>query len=273
MRRAERIAALAVGLAALAAGHRGAAAQHHHHHHAAGDDAAVAPPSVTAMAMLSLEVGTVEAFAGDRDYQSASVMASARHRQAELMVHLPYYRLELGSTWETGVGDAHIEGRWHALSAPGVLGGDLAGGVSFAVMPPLGDDDLGLAMGHWMLMAGTFASYSSGRFSASGSLGWGGALGGGGHAEHGGGVWPPVSPMNAQEIELSIAPQLALGYGIGVSAGLSGAAPIGDGKVIGLVRAGATIALGRFEVGLGAGHGVAGHPGGLRVGTHVMAMF
>ena len=42
---------------------------------------------------------------------------------------------------------------------------------------------------------------------------------------------------------------------------------------MGLVRVGATIALGRFEVGLGAGHGVAGHPGGLRVGTHVMAMF
>ena len=272
MRRAERIAALAVGLAGLAAGHRGAAAQHNHHHQGGGEEAAAAP-SVTAMAMLSLEVGTVEAFANDRDYQSASVMASARHRQAELMIHLPYYRLELGPTWVDGVGDAHIEGRWHALSASGVLGGDLAGGVSFAVMPPLGDDDLGLAMGHWMLMAGTFGSYSSGRFSASGSLGWGGALGGSGHAKHGGGVWPPVSPMNAQEIELSIAPQLGLGYGIGLGAGLSAAAPIGDGKLIGLVRVGATIALGRFEVGLGAGHGVAGHPGGLQIGTHVMAMF
>jgi hypothetical protein len=79
--------------------------------------------------------------------------------------------------------------------------------------------------------------------------------------------------MNGQQIELSLAPQLALGYGIGLGAGLSAAAPIGDGKLIGLVRVGATIALGRFEVGLGAGHGVAGHPGALRVGTHVMAMF
>jgi hypothetical protein len=152
MRRAERVAALAIGLAALAAGHGGAAAQHHHHHHGGGDEEETAP-SVTAMAMLSLEVGSTEAFAVDRDYQSASVMASARHRQAELMVHLPYYRLELGNTWVDGVGDAHIEGRWHALSASRVLGGDLAGGVSFAVMAPLGDDDLGLAMGHWMLMA------------------------------------------------------------------------------------------------------------------------
>lgn len=272
MRRADRAVAAALGLAALAAGAREAGAQHHHHHHGGGEEAAAAP-SLSGMAMLALEVGTVEAFAGDRDYQSASIMASARHRQAELMVHLPYYRLELGGTWEDGVGDAHVEGRWHALSAAGVLGGDFTGGVSFAVMPPLGDDDLGLAMGHWMLMAGGFGSYSRGRLSASGSLGWGGAVGGGGHAEHGGGVWPPVSPMNAQEIELSISPALALGRGIGLTAGLSGAAPIGDGRVIGLVRAGATIALGRFELGLAAGHGVADHPGGLRVGTHVMAMF
>lgn len=272
MRRAERIVGLAVGLAALAAGHREAGAQHHHHH-GGGEQASATQPSVSAMAMLSFEVGTVEAFSGDREYQSASVMGSARYRQAELMVHVPYYRLELGKTWADGVGDAHIEGRWHALSASGVLGGDVAGGVSFAVMPPLGDDDLGLAMGHWMLMAGIFGSYSSGPFSASASLGWGGALGGGGHAEHGGGVWPPVSPMNAQEIELSIAPQVEFGHGIGVGVGLSGAAPIGDGKVIALVQAGATLALGRFELGVGVGHGIAGHPGGLRGGTHVMAMF
>lgn len=272
MRRADRMILLAVGLVALAIDGRTAAAQHHHHH-AGGEEASAAEPSVSTMAMLSFEVGTVEAFSGDRDYQSASVMASARYRQAELMIHVPFYRLELGNTWGDGVGDVHAEGRWHALSASGVLGGDVAGGVSFAVMPPFGDADQGLAMGHWMLMAGTFASYSRGRFGASASLGWGGGLGGKGHAEHGGGVWPPVAPMNAQEIELSIAPQLSLGHGIGVGAGLSGAAPIGDGKVIGLVEAGATIALGRFELGVGVGHGIAGHPGGLRGGTHVMAMF
>jgi hypothetical protein len=264
-RTAESLAVLAAVAAACAALPGRAAAQHHHH--GAGAEAA---PGIQAHAGVSFEVGRVESFGADRDYQGVAVMAGARRGAAEIALHLPFYRIELGGAWGESVGDPHIEARWNALA---LAGGAVEAGLSFAVMPSIGDDDQGLAMGHWMIMTGGFARVSRGRLSGAASLGYGGALGGGGHAEHGGGVWPPVAPMNSHEIEASIQPQIALGRGVGLVAGLSGAAPIGDGKVIGLVEAGATIALGRFELGVRAGHGVAGHPGGLRGATHVMAAF
>jgi hypothetical protein len=237
-----------------------------HHHHGGGEDRGA---GIQVHAGLSLEVGQVESFGGERDYQGLALMGGARWRRVELGLHVPFYRIELGSTWGEGLGDPHLEGRWIAVSR-----GAVEAGLSLAVMPPVGDDDRGLAMGHWMIMSGGLARVSRGRLTASASLGYGGAPGGGRHAEHGGGVWPPVAPMNTHEIEGSLHPQLMLGRGIRVGASLAGAVPLGDGERLALVGGGATIALGeRFELGVGLAHGFLGHPAGLRGTTHVMAAF
>jgi hypothetical protein len=238
-----------------------ALAQHHHH-------APAGAQTIAAHAGLAFEVGRVDAFGGARDYQSIALMAGVQRGAIELLLHAPYYRIELGAEWGSGLGDVHAEVRWRAIER-----GAFAAGLSLALMPPIGDDDEGLAMGHWMIMTGGFARVSRGRLSAAAALAYGGGLGGGGHAEHGVDVWPPVAPMNAHEIEASLRPRLELGGGVAVSAGIAGAAPLGDGELIGLIDGGATIALGRFELGVRVGHGLAEHPGGLRGGTEVMASF
>ncbi len=256
-RTAERLAR-AAAVAIVAALPSAAAAQHHHG--AGGQGAQV-------HAGVSAEMGSVEFLGGDRDYQGLAVSAGVRLASIELAAHVPFYRIELGGEWGSGLGDPHLEARWMTLV------GGLEVGPSLAVMPPVGDDGDGLGMGHWMIMAGGTARATRGRLAASASLGYGGSPGGGGHAEHGGGVWPPVAPMNAHEIEAALQAQVALGRGFGLSAGLSGAAPLGDGDLLALAGVGATFDLGMFELGLGLGHGLLDHPAALRATTHVMASF
>jgi hypothetical protein len=252
-----RIAERAVAIAITAALPSAAAAQHHHG----------GGPGAQVHAGVSAEMGSVEFLGGDRDYQGLAVSAGVRLASVELAAHVPFYRIELGGEWGSGPGDPHLEARWVARV------GGLELGPSVAVMPPLGDDADGLGMGHWMIMAGGTARATRGRLLASASLGYGGSPGGGDHAEHGGGVWPPVAPMNAHEIEAALHARVALGRGFGVAAALSGAAPLGDGDLLALAGLGATVHLGMFELGVGLGHGLLDHPAALRATTHVMASF
>ncbi len=233
-----------------------AAAQHHH-----------GGPGAMVHAGVSAEMGSVEFLGGDRDYQGLAVSAGLRLASVELAAHVPFYRIELGGEWGSGPGDPHLEARWVAMA------GGVELGPSLAVMAPLGDDADGLGMGHWMFMAGGFARATRGRLSAGASLGYGGSPGGGDHAEHGGGVWPPVAPMNAHEVEAALHAQVALGGGFGVAAGLSGAAPLGDGDPLALAGLGATFHVGMVELGVGLAHGLLDHPAALRATTHVTASF
>lgn len=238
-----------------------AAAQHAHGHHPVGASA------TSGHAGLSFQIGSVTSAGAVRDYQGVALMAEGRRGPVELALHLPFYRIEVGTRWGTGAGDPHLEARWVALS-----GGAFEAGVSAAVMPPLGDDEAGLAMGHWMIMSGGFARFARGRLAATATLTYGEALGGG-HDHHHGDVAPAVAPMNSREIAASVAPRLRLGHGVGLGTIVSGAAPIGDGALIGAVDVTATLALGRIELGIGAGHGFFDHPAGLRGGTHIVASF
>ncbi len=264
LRRVAALAALGVGTMSGQA-----AAQHAHGAHGTGTHHSRS--EMSGHAGLSLQLGTVSSSSGARrDYQSVALMAGGRWGPAELALHVPFYRIEVGSTWGEGAGDPHIEARWIALA-----GGAVEAGLSVAVMPPLGDDEAGLAMGHWMIMSGGFARVSRGRLSTSATLTYGEALGDGaeGHAHHHGGVTPAVAPMNPREIEASITPRVQLGRGVGLGAIVSGAAPLGDGQLIGAVDVMATVALGRFELGVGAGHGLFDHPSDLRGGTQIVASF
>lgn len=258
---------LAVGGVARAQHHH-----HHHHHHGSGDDGgeemAAAAPSVHLHAMLSVESGSVDAFAGERDYQGAILMMGARRGAFELMGHVPFYRIQLGGNSGTGLGDVHVEGRWVALSA-----GRTEVGLSAGAMPPFADDDQGLGMGHWMIMAGGFARASRGQLSGQLSVGYGGALGGHGHSEHGVDVWPPVSPMNAHELTTKLGAAIAIAGGVGLDLALHTGTPLGDGAFLGIAGGGVTYDLGRFRLGAGARHGFAGHTADLVLSSYVMASF
>jgi len=268
MRPTDRAVARALAAVAVAAGlPLPAAAQHRHHGSGAATGGA---HRLHIHAGVSAELGSVEFVGSERDYQGLAVMAGARLGSAELHAHVPFYRIDLAGDWSEGPGDPHLEARWVALA---LAGGALEAGPSFAVMPPIGDDEHGLGMGHWMLMAGGFARVTSGRLGASASLGYAGALGEGGHSHHGGGVRPPVAPMNAHEIDASLEGRVALVRGFGLAATLSGAAPLGDGELLALAGAGATFRLGPVELGLGLAHGLFEHPAALRASTQVMASF
>ncbi|HEY8143109.1 MAG TPA: hypothetical protein VIG06_10570 [Kofleriaceae bacterium] len=216
---------------------------------------------------MSLEVGRVEAYGAPRDYQGLAAMAAARFRFVEVAAHVPVYRIELGPDTYSGLGDVHFEVGWIAIQHP------VEAGVAFAVMPPLGSDDHGLAMGHWMLMGSAFARASRGRVSGAATVGYGSRLGEGGHAAHGMPVWPPVAPMNAREIRGTLDARVALWRSLAATFAAAAAAPTGDGEVLGLVGGGLAAGLGRIEIGLTASHGVAGHTARLVIGSHMMISF
>jgi hypothetical protein len=128
-------------------------------------------------------------------------------------------------------------------------------------------------MGHWMIRAGALARVAHGRWSGSASLGYGGTVNGEGHAKHGGGVWPPMAPMNGRELEGSLQAQMGLGERYALLASLSGAHPIGDGLDLALAEGGGMVMLDRFMVSATIGHGLLDHPTALRTGVQIMASF
>lgn len=252
----------AIAVALVAAGAVPAAAQHHHHGGGAEGGA-----GVQGAAGLTAEMGRVEAFSETREYQGLALMGSARWKSIELSAHLPLYRIELGPESHSGLGDVHLEAGWIALERP------VEAGFSVALMPPLGSDEYGLAMGHWMIMGGGFARASRERVSGSAALGYGTTLGGDGHAEHGVTVWPPVAPMNAHEIRGTLQSRAALWRTLAATASMAAATPVGDGELLALVGGGIAVQLGRADVGLEASHGLAGHTAGLVLGSHLMFSF
>lgn len=260
----------ALVVAVVAAPTAAVAQHHHHHHHEEGGDAEPAEraPAIQGHVGITVEGGQVDAFAGDRSYQGASLMVGARRDRYEAMVHVPIYRITLGAASHVGLGDMHLMAGYVA-----VVREHYEAGVSAGVMPPLGDDTNGLAMGHWMVMAGGFARAHRGRLGGDLHVGYGGAPAGGGHAEHGVPAWPPVNPMNGHELRATANLNIAVAGDMGVATRGVVAVPLGTGDVLGFVGAGATYQLGRYTVGAGAGHGLAGHTAALVVTANVMSGF
>jgi hypothetical protein len=217
------------------------------------------------LAGVHIESGVVDAFGGDRGYQGVMAMAGARWRAFELGAHLPAYRIELGSERQVGLGDVHVMGRYVALSR-----GETEIGGAAGVMLPVGDDEVGLGMGHWMAMAGGFVRGGSGPIRGELSLGYAGALGSAGHAEHGVLVWPPVAPMNAREVRADATVSATLWRQLGASVTSLAAIPLGDGEFIALVGGDITYRVGRVTVTAGARHGLAHHTLGLAWSAGVM---
>lgn len=251
-----------------------ARAQHHHGHAghestgSMGEHGVDRAPGLVLHAGLHLESGRAEAFGADRDYQGVALMVGARRGRFELGLHLPVYRIELGSAASTGLGDMHLMGRWIAW-----MRGTTEIGMSAGYMPPFGDDEGGIGMGHSMIMAGGFARASRGRWTGEITLGYGGSLGSGGHAEHGVLVWPSVSPMNGKEIRSTAQLGIDVSHGVGVSLSGLGAVPVGNGAFLALAGAEVTYRLGRYTAGAGARHGLAQHTANLVLTSSLMGMF
>lgn len=197
-------------------------AEHHgtllgaHHRHAHG---------ASYTASLGLIAATYDARLFTGDYQG--VVAGVRWARGRFgaAVTVPAYRLQKNGKVVDGVGDVMAHGHLTLVTR-----GAAAAGVMAMVSVPTGDDMAGLGMGHVMVMPELWAAWASPAFAIVGSIGYSRALGGASaHAEHGGGMWPLVDPMNASEVPFGATAMLALASQLGVGARVAGALPAGDG--------------------------------------------
>lgn len=235
-----------------------------HQHHAPGPGGA--RDDLSAAMGLTFEVGQVDILADEHAYQQVGIQADARWRRIGVSLHLPYYRIDLGPSWDGGLGDPHLRASHLILERAGL---SLSG--SFAVMAPLGDEDLGLGMGHWMFMAAADAELTRGRLGLAASFGYGGGLSSADHADHG--AWPPVAPMNGSELEASAGARLGVLPPLDISAGLAAGLPLEDGATLVAVRAGLDLSLGPTRTGLTISRGLADHPLDLAVGLRSTVSF
>jgi hypothetical protein len=205
-------------------------------------------------------------FAGDYQGVIAGVRV-ARGRFAGA-VSVPAYRLSKNGLAATGIGDVLVH-----VHARAIARGDVSAGAMAMVMLPTGDGEAGFGMGHVMLMPELWGSLARGRATLFASAGLGYAIGGNAHAEHGGGMWPIVDPMNAIEVTygatamVSVAPTLAIGVrGVG-------GVPVGDGDH--RLAAGVRVAwrAGRVETSAEMLAGVLGDPYGIRGVVEVAVRF
>ncbi|MFN0252185.1 MAG: hypothetical protein ACKV2T_35240 [Kofleriaceae bacterium] len=214
---------------------------------------------------ITTKVGTVAAtYQGqlfEGDYQGVKVGAGVSYGRYSLSADLVTYRLDRNGRASNGIGDLMIHAHATLVSR-----GTLSGGAMLMVSAPTGDDARGFGMGHVMLMPELFGSWSNGRFVVDALAGFAYATGGAtAHAEHGGGgAWPLVDPMNAQELTFGVRPTYMVTSMLGVGASGHGAVPISDG-VSRLVAGGHVLWIaGRFATSFEIAGGVAGDPFGLR---------
>jgi hypothetical protein len=188
----------------------------HHHGHGSGSSYG---------ASLGLVAATYGAALYAGDYRG--VIAGLRWSRGRFgaAISLPAYRLAKNGKATSGIGDVTFHGHATAVTA-----GPLAAGVMAMASAPTGDGDAGLGMGHVMFMGEAWGTWTPGSFAVSGSAGFAHALGGASaHAEHGGGMWPLVDPMNASELTYGGTAMVALASTLGVGLRAAGAVPVGDG--------------------------------------------
>lgn len=190
------------------------------------------------------------------DYQGASVGAQWSRGRYAAAASLGYYRLQKNGKRVHGVGDAMVHGVAALWTERAV-----AAGVALGLSLPTGDDRAGFGMGHAMVMPSLWTRWTIGRFAVGGAAGYCRGIGGGSlHAEHGGGAWPLVDPMNFEELTGGVFGELELAGGLRAGASIGGALALdgGDHRAI----AGPRIAwtTGRFTTTAELSAGLAGDP-------------
>lgn len=238
-------------------GHAGHQAEHHgtllgaHHRHAHGSSYTLS---------LGLIAATYDARLFEGDYEGAVVGVRWARGRFGAAATVPWYRLDKNGKVVRGLGDLMAHGHVTAFAR-----GSVAAGFMLMVSAPTGSDLHGLGMGHVMVMPEAWAAWATRSFAVIGSIGYSHALGGeNAHADHGGGMWPLVDPMNASELPFGATAMKALTPALAAGLRVAGAAPIGDGDQ--RLYGGARIAwsIGRIDTAAEILAGVVGDPFNVR---------
>jgi len=205
-----------IGVALLLA--RGVAHADHDHMamHASSDDS-----GSTFGASVSLLAASFSTTFYAGDYEAVMPAASWSMGRFAAGASLPYYRLYENGLPIYGLGDLVVHGQATLFASH-----DVQAGALLAVSAPTGNADVGLGMGHVMLMPAAWGAWHLDRLVLIGSLGYGRAIvDASSHHDHG--MWPLVEPMNMSEITWSGGGELAIGEGVRAGARLSGGVPVG----------------------------------------------
>lgn len=155
------------------------------------------------------------------EYQSYGAAASYTHKWVYAETALSGYRIVRNGLADRGLGDLMLDVRGTVLRND-----ELAVGLELATTLPTGDDQIGLGMGHVMLMPGAWLSYRRNTWSLIAQAAYGRALGSSSSSHHHTATGPIVNPMNRSEVEHAI----TLGYELSpilfAGARLIGAIPV-----------------------------------------------
>jgi hypothetical protein len=158
------------------------------------------------------------AYAGE--YQGYAASSSYSHPWFYVEAALAGYRIVRNGLAERGLGDLALDARGT------VFRGDTHSfGVELALTAPTGNADLGLGMGHTMLMPGLWAAYQQEHLQLMVQVAYGRAIGSaGGHAHAATG--PLVNPMNRSELEHALMLSYTFGDYLFAGGRLLGAVPV-----------------------------------------------
>lgn len=178
---------------------------------------------------LAMFAASYSAYLYEGDYHGATVRAGWDRGWLGFGAELSAYRLSRNGQDLDGLGDVQL----HAHATVFERGAVAAGAMMMASLPT-GDSDGGLGMGHAMVMPELWAMVRRGRWDVSASTGYSRMLGGAlAHAMHGGGMWPLVDPMTAEELTGRGAVMFELGRvidgALAVGARAQGAVPLDAG--------------------------------------------
>jgi hypothetical protein len=250
-------------LAAVALAPGAAWAQHdhgHHGHHGHGGGEHPGAPASSFSAAIGVIAASYESMLFLGDYQGLVATGRWSRGRFGAAIGLTGYRIDKNGKTVMGLGDLMLHGHATLLRT-----GPITAGAVAMVMAPTGDHDAGLGMGHVMLMPGGWVQWAPGRLALGASAGYARGLGGGNiHAEHGGGAWPLVDPMNRSELTFGATGMVALASALRAGVRTDGAVPIGDGDARLTAGVRAVWTRGRVETTAELQGGLVGAPFGVR---------
>lgn len=204
---------------------------------------ASAAPQFRVSALASFATYRNAVYAGE--YQGYTGAVGYTHPWFALEASMAGYRIVRNGARDWGPGDLLLMARGTAYR----FDSEAAVGVALASTLPTGDEEVGLGMGHTMLMPGAWFALQHGAFSLALDLAYGRALGGG-SSHHHSSTGPLVNPMNRSEIEHALTLSYAFWRGLFAAVRLYGAVPIADAdgqtrEALGFVLGGQ---ISRFEL-------------------------
>jgi hypothetical protein len=231
-------------------------AEHDHHHHGDEEHREAEASDVRIVASVGAIAARYRSLFYEGSYQGAVAGGSVGKDRFELGLQVSAYQIDRNGKMYRGAGDAMVHGAVTLFARD-----QLAAGAHLMVMIPVGDDNAGLGMGHWMLMPAAWAAWSPKHVTLSAAVGYARGIGDeSAHAEHGGGAaWPLVDPMSFSEVTYDASAMFGLARELRAGVRVLGAIPLDDdARAIGAARVG--LSIGRVETSAEAQAGLAGDP-------------